>query len=98
MSMYDSGVVKMIDYIYEKFTGLGKYEDTEEYGNLIDKVEELVIDDEARLIVYEHAFEASRQFFILGFLKAAELFNLDFTYNHKENPLSATNTSEEEPF
>lgn len=97
MNMYDNGVVKMIEFIYENFIDLGKYEDTEEYSRLIDEVDNVVKDGEANNIAHKYAFEASRQFFILGFLKAAELFNLDFTYNHKENPLSATNTSEEEP-
>lgn len=48
---------------------------------MIDKVDSLVMDAEVNGIIHEHAYEASRQFFILGFLKAAELFDLDLNLN-----------------
>ena len=49
--------------------------------DLIDEVDSLVMDTEVNGIIHEYANEASRQFFILGFLKAAELFDLDLNLN-----------------
>ena len=84
MSMYDNGVVKMINFIYEDLVASGNYEDTREYSNTLEKVSSLVTDDQANNVVYECNYEASRQFFILGFLKAVEMFNIDIIHSNNE--------------
>lgn len=80
MDFYNSGTAKMIDFIYEDFIATGNFMDSEEYSFLINEVDILIKDKKINEIANKCAFAASRQFFILGFLKAAELFNIEFGY------------------
>lgn len=76
--MYNNSLVKMIDFIYEDFVSEGDFSDSKEYCDLIDKVNDTIKDEKVNELAHEYSFAASRQFFILGFLKAAEIFDLNF--------------------
>lgn len=92
MSYYDNAIAKMVDFIFEDLVARGNYEDTEEYSNLIGKVDEIIENNKLtecdNTTIHECNFEASRQFFTIGFLRAVELFNLDLTYNKKKGEVA----------
>ena len=76
--MYNNDLVKMIDYIYEDFVSTGNFCDSKEYCDLIDKVNDTIKDEKVNELAHKYSFAASRQFFVLGFLKATEIFDLNF--------------------
>lgn len=72
-SIYNNCIPKMINLVFEDLNASADYEDTKAYIDLMEKTDELIDDDEKNTLAHELAFEASRQFFILGFLKAMEM-------------------------
>ena len=75
--MYNNDLVKMIDYIYEDFVSTGDFCDSKEYCDLMDKVDDTIKDEKVNNLAHEYSYAASRQFFVLGFLKATEIFDLN---------------------
>lgn len=75
--MYDNGMIKMINYIYEDFVADGDFEDTKKCISLMDEVDKIIEDENIKDLVDRYNLEASRQFFILGFLKAIDIFSVD---------------------
>lgn len=75
--MYDNGMIKMINYIYEDFVADGCFEDTKKCISLMDEVDKIIEDENIKDLVGRYSFETSRQFFILGFLKAIDIFSVD---------------------
>ena len=75
--MYDNGMIKMINYIYEDFVADGDFEDTKKLISLMDEVDKIIEDENIKDLVGRYNFETSRQFFILGFLKAIDIFSVD---------------------
>ena len=67
----------MIDYIYEDFVSTGDFCDSKEYCDLMDKVDDTIKDEKVNKLAHEYSYAASRQFFVLGFLKATEIFDLN---------------------
>lgn len=76
MSIYDSGIVKLAKLVFSDMNET-EYDNTESFNIHWLKAEEVITDEKIRDFVDMYVFEASEQFFILGFLKAMEIFNIE---------------------
>lgn len=64
--MYENGVAKIIEYIYEDFVSKGAFKDTKRYNKAATDVK-TKLDDEAQKIALNLSFAASQQFLYLDF-------------------------------
>lgn len=90
-SYYNSVYAKCAGYIYDEMLRAGDYVDMEEALEARSKATDLFFEDDRFLDIRQELDNAigdselasEKQGFIFGFLKAIEVFDLDFTYKEK---------------